>query len=473
VAGLVLIRWGVGLPGLLAIGLLITVTLISLPAWVFAAGALGVVLGIGPLTSSGILPGLLDFADFGLVFAGLAAVSIRHGSGWTRDARHLGTALLFLFGAIWIAWLINPSELLRPVFSFALWAEPFVLVLTLLIEPPTPNEQRMLLKWFAFLVALQIPFVLYQWKTFGPSDPIVGALLGSGVGAHLVSGVCVLAGLALITWGFSGTFSRGVATTVLAAPLIVGIPLLADAKQVVFALPVAAIVLILTIPGGVKKIWMLALPAVALVVLVTLLPLGKAAVTFLEDAGEGRSGKIVALETLTEELGTSLTGWAFGLGPANGLSRAAFLTDPGYYIQPSAARAALTLGLEPASLPPILAAEAVRVSGPTSFNSPLSSAFGVLSDTGIVGLVAFGAVIASVVLPLWRRRRSWLSQTALAGWAMSVPLAATFDWWEQPPFTITLALLTALALVWVPAQAASGGGRERTVAFDRPAARHG
>jgi hypothetical protein len=48
---------------------------------------------------------------------------------------------------------------------------------------------------------------------------------------------------------------------------------------------------------------------------------------------------------------------------------------------------------------------------------------------------------------LWRRRRYWMAQAAIAGWVMSAPLAITFDWWEEPPFMLALALLTALAII--------------------------
>ena len=51
---------------------------------------------------------------------------------------------------------------------------------------------------------------------------------------------------------------------------------------------------------------------------------------------------------------------------------------------------------------------------------------------------------------LWRQGRvSHLASAALAGWAMVLPLAAVFDWLEQPPFTLILATVTGLALTEV------------------------
>lgn len=458
VAGLVAMRWGVGTRTFIVLGVLTTVTLLPLPAWAWGAAALGVAIVIRAFTTSGILPSVMDFADFGLIYAGLAAVLIRRGTFERREVRRMGAALLLLVAVTWVSWAFNPSDLLRPLFALVLWAEPFAFVLMLVAEPPSPRAQRMLLGWFAFLVALQIPFAIYQWLTIGWSDPVVGTLLAPGGGAHHLAGIGVLASLALTTWAFSRSVGRGIAATVLTSPLLIGLPLVTDAKQVVLSLPLAALVLVVTARGATRKIALLVPSVVTVLVLLLFIPAGQTALTFLEEAGAGRSGKLVGVEVLRDELHGSLSGWLLGVGPANGLSRAAFLTDPTFGREGSPL---FLLELKPAPLPPIAVVEATRVAGGTSFNYPLSSAIGVLSDIGLIGIVAFAAVMGSVILPLWRRRRLWLAQTALAGWVMSIPLALTFDWWEQPPFMLTLALLTALALVWIPEGPATVSGTKR------------
>jgi hypothetical protein len=449
VTGIVAVTWGVGDQTFILVGAMIAITFVPLPSWFWAAAALGSAMLMRGLTDSGVLPAILNFADFGFVYVGLAAVMTRHLHRWSPEARRLGIALLALLSATCISWALNPSDIARPFLTFALWAEPFAFILLLLVEPPSPRHERLLLGWFGILVALQIPFALYQAQTFGLSDPVVGTLTGSGAGAHLVAGVAALAGLALIAWGYAGSVRRGLVTTVLAGPLIIGIPLLGDAKQVIFALPLAGLVLIGTTRGGMRRFAVAAPAILALYILLAFVPAGRTAFTFIEDASEGRAGKLVGLEVLADELDTSLSGWAFGLGPANGLSRAAYLT------RPDEGSPLLLLELEPARLPPIADAAAARVAGGTSFNIPLSSAVGVLSDIGVIGLITYGGVLLAVVSPLWQRRRGWLAQAALAGWVMSVPLAVTFDWWEQPPFMLSLALLTAVAIIDADREVAS------------------
>jgi hypothetical protein len=56
-------------------------------------------------------------------------------------------------------------------------------------------------------------------------------------------------------------------------------------------------------------------------------------------------------------------------------------------------------------------------------------------------------MLACVPIPSIERRRHVLVRVAVAGWAISVPLALTYDWWEQPPFMIPLAVLSGLAIL--------------------------
>jgi hypothetical protein len=70
----------------------------------------------------------------------------------------------------------------------------------------------------------------------------------------------------------------------------------------------------------------------------------------------------------------------------------------------------------------------------------------------------------ATMAPLVAMRRYWLARAALAGWTMSIPLAFTFDWWEQPPFMIQLALLAGLA---ISAGLPSRGPEQETVSRTR------
>ena len=442
VAAGIALRWGMDVKALLLIGAMAALGFTRLPSWVWAAGAVGSAILMRVVTSSSVFPSVFNFADFGIVYVGLATILVRHR--WTRvdqRARSLLRAMLFLFVAICISWILHPLDIGRPFVVFLFWAEPFALVLMLLIEPPSRRQWRLLLIWLGAIAVLQLPFAAYQAATLGFADPVVGTLIGQSGGAHVMSGITALFGLALLCWGFNRSIGWGLWAALLAAPFIIVIPLVADAKQVVFVLPVAAAVLFATTPGVPRKIAILVPTIVAVAFLVLVIPAGRTAVVFLQDSAQGQSGKLASVDLMLQEMRGDPSSWVFGLGPASSMSRAAFMT--GDYLKAESPLGAL--GLVPATLPTLLGAAAQLAAGGTSFNLPLSSALGIFGDIGLAGSLAYGLLLLSLCTPLWRRK-TWLARCALAGWAMSLPLAIVFDWWEQPPFMLSLGVLTALAL---------------------------
>ena len=66
-------------------------------------------------------------------------------------------------------------------------------------------------------------------------------------------------------------------------------------------------------------------------------------------------------------------------------------------------------------------------------------------DLGVAGLVAYAGLLGSMLLAL-RRTTSPEGLAASGGFAMFAVLGLIFDWWEQPPFSVVLAVLAGLAL---------------------------
>jgi hypothetical protein len=457
--GVMVVLWG-PLAGAVAVaGLLGVIALLFIPGWVWVAAAIVSALLSRTLVSFGLLPQVAQFADFGFVNAGLAAVVLRRAGPWTAASRRLVAPLAALLAVIWASSLMHGTGHLRALVVFMLWAEPFTLLLILVLEPPPKQHRRTLLACFGLLVALQVPFALWQAATKGLGDPVQGTLIGSGAGAHLMAGVTTLGGLGLMNWGYARSFQWGVAATLGAAPLILLLPVLADAKQIVLALPAAALVLLALTRKVTRKVAISAALAAVLAYLVLQVPQGGTALNFLDRAGGGKSGKLVGFEVALDEIRKYWANWVFGLGPAQGLSRAAFLTtavgndEAVTTISGRVTRAAQSakgpfqrLGLTPATVPALAQAKARKVASGTSFNSPMSSGLGVFSDIGILGSAALAWLLISVGTALVHAREHWLARATLAGWALSIPLAFTFDWWEEPPFMLPLALLTGLAL---------------------------
>jgi hypothetical protein len=445
VLAMVIARWGLGTRALFVVGAVGALGLLWLPSTVWAVGALLGALLSRVVTGSGFLPSLVNFVDFAFVFVGLSAILIRRGVGvrWTPTARRVGVGLLLLFGLGWLSWAMHPADLARPMVTFLLWAEPFALILILLIDPPGTVGRRALIAVLAMVIALQVPIGLYQAVTTENPDFVQGTLLGVGAGAHVMAGVTALGGVLLLSWGFGRSLLTGLISALVAGVLLIAMPLLADAKQVIFALPAAAVVLLWSVRGPIRRLLVVGPVVAAMAVLLILVPAGSTAVGFLDTASRGQTGKLSAFELVSRRMDGSISTWVLGLGPANGVSRAAFLTTD-LFAQGDSPLAGL--GLEPATLPVRAEKEAGVIAGGSSFNGALSSALGLFSDIGVLGLLTYGSLIGAIAVPLLRGRHEWLPRAALAGWALSFPLAVAFDWWEQPPFMLVLAAITGLAL---------------------------
>jgi hypothetical protein len=444
--GLAVVKRGVMVGVLALLGLLGLLAVLRLRTWVWVTGALVVTMFTEVLARAGVLPDIATFADFGFVYVGLMAALIGGGLRWTRVTKRLSFALATFLLVACMSAILHQDEVLRPLVAFSIWAESFVLLLLLLLDPPTAAERRRLLLCFGALIAIQLPFAVVQAATLGPGDTVKGTTSS----AHTVGALAGLGGLVVVTWGFDRSVRIGLLCLLATVPYLVVVPLLADAKQVTFAFPVAVLVLVATTRQVSRKIMIAGLLATIVVYLTTSTPAGQLATGFLDHAASGNSGKVAALGAAFDEMRTEWVNVVFGLGPANGLSRTAQLTADTHALREGAPLG--RLHLKPSELATQAEAQAQIARGldDTSFNSAISSATGLITDFGIVGVVVFVWLLASVLIPLIERRREVLARVALAGWAMSVPLALTFDWWEQPPFMIPLAVLSGLAILSAP-----------------------
>ena len=191
----------------------------------------------------------------------------------------------------------------------------------------------------------------------------------------------------------------------------------------------------------------------AVVVLILAFPAGKIALTVFDDMRHGNTSKQRTASFVLGKMNRDPASLVFGLGPAETVSRSAFLTTGGFLSSDSPIRA---LGLAPAQVPmESEAAGVLQLSGVTgsagtgtdvsSFQSGLSSVVGVMGDVGIAGLACYLALW----LVLSSRVRSKGGSEATAA-AAAIPLLLVlgfvFDWWEQPPFTVFIGCLVGLAV---------------------------
>ena len=407
-------------------------------AWVLAAVIAA--LTFKGLVTLGLLPGIAAYMDipisWGALLAGLLARNGAIGRQVSVHLRWLGLLAL----AVVLAWAFHPAEVLRPVLYIALLGEPFAIVCALMLDPPAPKLRQTLVRALVGLVVAQVVLSAWQVHKFGLGNPdkVQGTLWGAGAGAHVMSAAVVLGCIWLLATRrgrLNGWVLAGVAA-------LVAVPIVADAKQVLFALPAGAIVAGWR-SGRLGLAINVALVLSALILLIVFDPVSKDAIYRLQETRQGHNGKQETAKIVWRHVDSSAPSLVFGEGPAETVSRAAFMTTP---LQLQGDSPLRVLGLKPAAMAVEAQANATQVSGGrTSFNSGVSSMLGVFGDLGLFGAVAYGGLVFSILRALWRRRGA-LAITATAGWAMFTVLGLVYDWWEQPPFTVFLGVLTGLAL---------------------------
>jgi len=438
------IALGAGIALNLQVSFLLVIAFVGVAALAAPAGAWVLCALVAALTFRGLvelnaLPSVATFIDLPLAWGALAVGLLKRQERSPLLARHLRW-LAALGLAVVLAWAFHPSEVLRPVLYLALLGEPFAIVGALLADPPSPRLRRALEQTLLALLLVQIPLAALQLATLGPFDHIQGTLYGAGAGAHVISAVCVVGAIWILAGGY-GREALGAARLPVVCGLLV-IPFLADAKQVILAMP--AVLLAWTWGSSrAMSLGRIAPVAASMVVLFSLAAPARTVERYFDQSAQGGGGKEATARFVWQGARTDPQSLAFGKGPAETVSRAAYMTTPLF----GRADSPLTvLDLKPAEF--AIGAESAALTasgGGTSFNSGASSALGVLGDLGILGLLAFVGALMSLFV-LVRRQTSADGVAGAAGLALFLVLGLIYDWWEQPPFGVVLGVLAGLAL---------------------------
>lgn len=427
---------------LLAVGVVGAFALAA-PPYAWALCALVAAITFKGLVTVGLLPSVATYLDIPLAWGALAAALMRLGHR-SRAATTYLRWLAFLVAAVLIAWVMNPSEVLRPILYVGLLGEPFAIVGALLAEPPTPAARRLLLRVAVLSVAIQVPLAYLQFAAHSSADKVQGTLVGAGAGAHTMSAIVAVGAF----WVLSKGRGRVAWKRLGLVAAMLGVLFAADAKQVIFALPLLA--LGVPLRGRRAGFAVRAVAAVVAIVGLVSLPAGQTAVHFLQKDRSGEGGKQAAAGFIWRSALSDPPSVIFGKGPAETVSRSAFMTTD-LLLQPNSPIRVLHLS-PAATAVEVQDLAAARSGGGTSSNSGLSSALGVFGDVGLFGTLAYLGLLTLTFLKV-RRVKSPEAEAAAGGLAMFAVLGLVFDWWEQPPISVFIAVLAAVALTRTPVSA--------------------
>lgn len=417
-----------------ALILLITVVgavSISAPATYWAIGAVVIaVVGRG-ITALGA-PGIVSYLDIPLAWAALAAALTRSSLStktMSDQARRLLQLLCWFLAAITLSWIFDGSQVARIGFFVALWGEPWVLLAAILIDPPDDRLRALLLKVLLALLALQIPVAYFQAVSLGFGDQVRGTMIGSKAGAHLEGALAIIGAMWLLS---QRPLKRHYIILALAVAVI---PVISGAKQVLVAVPV---VLLLAGWRAGKASVLALLPVLAICIY---------GVFFFQPGGlygakeltnPRQSGKLLAAQEIWSAMRDQPVNLMVGLGPAETLSHAAYLTtDP----VEKANSPLKVLEIRPSKM----ALNAESFTGIDSFHSEQSSTIGLFGDIGILGILTFGMIVLYIVRRLAGAETPWATG-ALDGVLLLAILGFLQDWWEEPSVTVFVACLVAVGL---------------------------
>jgi hypothetical protein len=384
-------------------------------------------------------PGIVSYLDIPIAWAALAAALIRSSLTKTSMSSYARQFLRFLswfLAAIALSWLFDGSQVQRLVFFVALWGEPWVLIAALLIDPPSNRQRALLIKVLLALLMLQVPITYYQAMSIGlvHPDQVEGTITGSGAAAHLEGALAVIGAMWLVS---QRPFKRRYIVFALALAII---PVISGAKQVLVAIPVVLLL------AGWQATKGSVFPRIAVLVVCIY------GAFFYAPGGAGygnnelvhpqQSGKVMAAQQIWSKMGGQPVNIMLGLGPAETLSHAAYLTaDPVV----KAHSPLKSLEIRPSAM----ALNALSFSHPShlidSFHSEDTSIIGLFGDIGVLGILTFGAMVLYIVRRL-RATGTPLATGALYAVLLIATLGFVQDWWEEPSVTVFVACIVVVGL---------------------------
>lgn len=304
------------------------------------------------------------------------------------------TSLLFFLAVVFASTLVNNAGIINGFMGFLLLTEPFMLMVTFISIPMTIERIQWFRSWIlrfcffhTFLAFFQYYVLKYQFHD-GLADNIQGIFYRSGAG-HVVGASVAL------TFGLYYFLTSKVALWIRIAVVFSTIwhMLLADAKQVLFCMILAGVLLILTKAKDIKKLIIyIIIFVVCFLVLywcVENVEAFSAFKTWMRPEIYGPEGEATLLKFATfrivPQYFPSSLSWWLGLGPGHTVGRLGGWMLENYWelLGPLGATRS------PASSAVWRAVGDSWLGDQSSFFSPLFGWAGIWGDYGPLGLVAY------------------------------------------------------------------------------------
>jgi hypothetical protein len=391
------------------------------------------------------LPSFLNFLHFPFVLGGAILASMAAGGKANATARMIARGMLSLLLVFLLSWATNSGEILRPLFDWLVFMEPFLLIYAILKAPPSARFASRYWILIGLLSALQFPFGVWQFLTLGWSDVVQGTFIGQGTGAHVAGGVCLLGVLMAIGSAVYETSFIKKVTLLAASALLFSIPVVADAKQAILAFVPAAFMALVR-GSKIRVTQLIVAITVAGCLFAAAFMIYQPLRVVLNDKliSQGAEGKATGIVTVLSFMGRAPVGWVLGIGPGNSVSRVALLTSGGD-VSSESPIASLGLKVAPTTDELRRATQADYISSSSSAFTTTASWLGLLGDCGPI----------AVCLYVWLGWTTWCA-IGRSGWRpiaakgailMAALLGGIYSWLEEPGFMLMVGSIVSLAIV--------------------------
>jgi hypothetical protein len=431
------------------IGFVGAVVLLNCSPYLWALAAVFIAVFSRILVATGPVPQIVNFLHYPFALGGafLAAVQQNPAERF-RAVRQLGLGMLALLFVSAASWLLNGGALLKPLLTWLVFTEPFLVVYIFLKDPAVNKHTNRL--WRAALAAIfvQAPLALLQAGRHGIGDHVQGTFVGTGGGHHVAGAVALTGALLLMAKSLFGNSSQKALKYVIGGGALIMVSILSDSKAVFGVFLIGALYLLFFRSDvGIRKIMSVGLVGLALIFLSTVYYPPLALIFNTDRVHEVIDRKLTALEVLRDHATNTPHAWFLGFGPGNTVSRVALLSSDGISKADSPVQ---LLELSTSQI----TKEAIRISftasyAPTATSSAWqvwSSWAGVLGDLGLVGLGVY----------VWMWWIAWRETYHATGWPghysralilTAVAMGTVYSWLEEPGFITVVGLLTALSLL--------------------------
>lgn len=379
---------------------------------------------------------------FGAMFISLNSRYVHQSQIASSIGRGIMALLLFSF----ISWMINGGELLRPILTWLVFCEPFLLIYVLLKNPPDLKVASKIWKYILVIMFIQIPICLYQAVVSGTGDPVRGTFTDCDSGAHVVGSFTLCGSLICVAKGSLEKLQSRKIIWIIGAVLLFSISLVSDAKQSIVCFIPGLFIVIFACYGINKVKLLLPITIFTIVLFCTFYFYQPFRTIAFSEIYYGLPNKMEESYIIISKIGETPVAWIWGMGPGNTVSRVALLTSESVLLKEESAVSSLGLEISPITEEILTTTFSRSTAIASSAWSGLCSWLGLIGDLGIIGV----GIYLWMGWKLWQATKqgisSWEDSVARASLLLAGLLGFISVWLEEPGFMLTVAIIVGLAL---------------------------